>query len=867
MLGQSTTGDLEGWVFDTNGSPIVAANVTVTSADLQGTRGIATDERGFFRLLALPSGKYTVHLRHVSFQPVTFENVQIWLGKMTTLPEARLNQSSVEMGDVVVSGERPLLDPTSTTGGANLTLEKLEALPLDRNYRSIASILPNATQSYYGDEVNIAGSTGSENRYFINGSDVTDMYGGLGGTNLPYNFIREIEVKTGGYEPEYRSSLGGVVNVVTHSGGNDFSGQVFGFYTNSNFGGQYLLAPSDPPKGDLAQYDFGLALGGPIVRDQLWFFAAIDPSYRNEDVRISPLGYFPDQLRTQPFAGKLSWKASEVMDITATLLGDPSEEKHVSPTGAETAANPDPYLGLFTTGGYSVMIDARHAKGQDLILQGSAAWTARRQKHEPFTERGAAEVTFVDATTATTSGGYFERTDVTTSTLDLKLSGTVVFEDHILKAGVEYRQTILDDFLTWNGLTKEDDTTFIAFSTYQNGRIRNHVPSVFVQDSWSASTYLRITGGLRWDGLFIIASNGNLVTRVLGQFQPRFGFVFMPAGDESHKIFASIGRYAEDLMVFGSTFYHIAGAYQAMTQFHHDPRVDPSGGDTLFYGSSPVGTGVQDLRGQYYDELTLGYEQLLAEDLKFTTKGTYRALRQVIEDAEEPVGSGEFYYGNPGEGRLAAYPHPRREYLAFEVALEKSWGGRFNLLASYVLSRNYGNYLGFFLQEIGGSAPNGSPQFDFLGLYDGNATGLLPNDRTHIFKLNAAYHFDFGLTCAASFFWETGTPLSEYQGHGDGLNHVLNLVPRGSAGRLPSLWDLNIRLAYTPIFWGDTRLRPRLILDIFHLGSRREVVLQDQLHYQNTDPDGNPVSPNPTYGMPQSYQPPVSMRLGIEVSF
>jgi hypothetical protein len=303
--------------------------------------------------------------------------------------------------------------------------------------------------------------------------------------------------------------------------------------------------------------------------------------------------------------------------------------------------------------------------------------------------------------------------------------------------------------------------------------------------------------------------------------------------------------------------------------FSHDPRQNPAGGDTILNGVATLPPGVLDLSGQYYDEATLGYEQLLAQGLKITLKGTYRKLREAIDDAEEPpLGSGQWILGNPGEGPLSDYPHPRRDYLAFEVAVERSWGRTFNLLASYVLSRNYGNWLGLYYQEDGIAVPNAGPQFDYLALLSRNATGPLPNDRTHVFKLNAAYRFDFGLTCAASFLWETGTPLSEYAGnYGGGGNWVTNLVPRGSAGRLPSLWDLNVRFAYTPSFLYVARLRPRFIVDVFHLGSQRQVTEQDELHYLDTDENGNPVDPSATYGLPMKFQPPMSVRLGMEVSF
>jgi hypothetical protein len=872
VLAQSTTGNLEGWIRDASGSAIVGANITVTSPDLQGVRGTSTDERGFFRLLALPSGKYTVRLLHVSYQPAVFEKVQIWLGKTTTLPEVKLEQGSIEIGEVVVSGERRLLDPTSATSGANLTLEKFEVLPLDRNYRSIASLVPGADQSFYGDEINIAGATGAENRYFIDGHDVTNWYSGVGGTNLPYNFIREVEVKTGGYEPEYRSSLGGTLNVVTYSGGNEFSGQAFGFFTNSDFSGEPQLAANQPPNGAFSQYDYGVAVGGPIVKDKLWFFAAIDPSHRDEDKRVPGLGYYPAEAQALTFAGKLSWKASEELDITATVLGDPTTEKsvggpwfwgHYSPS---SALNPDPFLVDVTRGGYSAQIDLRDVASPSLILQGSLAWTTWRQQYLPSTERGAEEPYFYDGVTGSASGGTGEHVDITTSIPEVTFSSTALFGNHTVKAGLEYRRPLVDNINTFVRIEKFDDTTYTRYQFDLSGKAWNHVLSAFVQDSWTIDRHLRVVGGLRWDGEYVMASNGEPVIHILRQFQPRLGIVFMPGGDDSHKLFASAGRYEQDLMAYVSTLTYIDGTYQMMTSFDHDPRQNPEGGDTSIYAPA-IPPGAEDLYGQYYDEVALGYEQLLARDLKFTLKGTFRTLRQAIDDAETPPGSDQFFVANPGEGVLSDYPHPKRDYYAFEMSVEKSWGSNFSILASYVLSRNYGNWLGLYYQEKGLAIPNGSTQFDFLDLVNENATGLLPNDRTHVFKLNAAYRFDFGLTCGASFLWETGAPLSEYAGtHNGGANWLQNLVPRGSAGRLPSLWDLNLRFAYSPSFWSDAPLQPRLIMDVVHLGSQREVVMQDDLHYLATI-NGTPVYPNATYGMPTRFQPPMSVRLGLEVNF
>ncbi|OGU26535.1 MAG: hypothetical protein A2X66_05290 [Ignavibacteria bacterium GWA2_54_16] len=873
IFAQSTTGNLEGWILDVNGTAVVGAEVTVTSPSLQGMRGISTDERGFFRLLGLPSGKYTVTVRHLSYLPATVKNVRVWLGKTTTVAEVRLQQTSVQMAEVVVSGARPLLDPSSATSGANLLRENFEVLPIDRNYRSLASILPHANSSYFGDEVNVAGATGLENKSFIDGTDVSDALMGGGGTNLPYNFIREIEVKTGGYEAEYKSSLGGIINGITYSGGNEFSGQVFGFFTNNRFGGTPRMAPSEPPQNAFMHYDFGMTLGGPIVRDQLWFFTALNPKVRSEDIRIPGLGYYADRTNSYAFAGKLSWRAAGNLDVTGTILGDPTTKKAVKGSFLYQtelkAMNADPFLADVTGGGYNVMLDTRYVAGNDLILQGSASWTANMSKSVPSTDRGVTERIFVDYIAGTISGGSDGRQESTVSTGTAKISVTKLFGDHTLKAGIEYREVRLDNLSTIIGYNRNSDSSYSAVDSYANGRITNQIPSGFIQDSWSVSKQVRISGGLRWDGLSVIASNGQLVTRVLKQFQPRLGIVFMPGNDESQKYFASIGRYAEDLTLLGSSYVHVAGAYQVARTFDHDPRLNHSGGDTAWSWMSAIPPGVQNVYGQYYDELNLGVEHLIGEDFKASLKGTYRTLRQIIEDGSSPV-DGQWYYSNPGEENLSAYPHPRREYLALEISLEKSWGNTFNLLCSFVLSRNSGNYYGWYDQTLNLGSPGFSNQFDFIDMYREHSVGLLPNDRTHVFKVNASYRLDVGLTCGASFLWESGTPLSEQAGtHAppEGLWRRF-LVQRGSSGRLPALWDLNVRLTYTPTFWYLAGAKPRFIMDVFHLGSQRTVVKQDELRYFNTDAvSGNPVGPNPSFGLPQKFQPPMSMRLGVEVSF
>ncbi len=234
-LGQDISGNIEGYIVDTLGSPLTGVNILLESENLQGTLGAATNDEGYFRIINLPVGIYIVKISSIGYQKITFQNVQVQLGKTIFLGEIQLKPQNIDLPEVVISGNTLSIDPNSTVVGANLHLKDFERLPLDRNYRSVAALLPMANTSYLGDEINIAGATGGENKYFIDGIDATDSFLGSTGTNLPNNFVKEIEVKEGGYEAEFPGSLGGTLNVVTLSGSNEFHGSVSGFFTSNRF--------------------------------------------------------------------------------------------------------------------------------------------------------------------------------------------------------------------------------------------------------------------------------------------------------------------------------------------------------------------------------------------------------------------------------------------------------------------------------------------------------------------------------------------------------------------------------------------------------------------------------------------------------
>ncbi len=869
LRAQEVTGRLEGRVLDHEGLALPSIRAVLTGDSLQGTRETESDKRGYFRFFSLPSGVYALRLLDESFHEFARENIRVPLGGTAFVGDIQLKPIYMESHDIVVVGQPPLLDPTSTVSGANLVADTIKDLPLGRDYRSAMAILPGANQSSFGDDVNVSGATGSENMYSIDGIDVSDPFMRFKNTALPYNFVKEIEVRAGGYEAQYRSSMGGLVNAVTFSGGNDFSGQVFGFFTNNNFSQSAFRAALEPSKGRFAQYDMGLSLGGPIVRDRLWFYAAYNSINRGEDVLIPGLDLYLRDKRTQDvFAGKLTWRPSEIANLTFTMIGDPVRHDYVGPGQWATVAaalNPDPMLARITEGGYNFLASGSFVLGRNLVLETSLAHVIRRDRIGPATEVGETEVLYLDIFSGgIMSGGHWGKDNGDSYQTTAACKGTLVLGSHVLKAGFEYRDNRLDADRDQESLVRFSENMYTHMPGVSRGTVRNRIPSLFAQDSWKVSDRLNVNLGLRWSAENLVGSDGRVCQRIPDEFQPRLGFVFRPDGKGASKISGSFGRFYGELSTYVMTWYMIEGAVWHSIAYDHDPRLDPSGGsDTATSGV--IQPEIEGLRGQHYDEFTLGYERVLGGSYKFGLTGIFRDLRAAIEDTLSPR-DGTLYVGNPGRPPLDETAKMTRRYLGLQMMFQRTGGKHLDFTVSYTLSRSHGNYPGLFAHDMDDKRPNTTGYVDTpeqVAL----ATGLLPNDRPHVFKIFGSYRFPFGLSVGTFFQWQSGTPLSELGTQTQLEGWWKFIAPRGTLGRTPAIADLNLRLTYQMKSVAGTRIAPRLVLDAFHIGSRRTPVTYEQRHYLGVDESGTQIDPNPLYMQPTRFFPPMSARLGMEVNF
>jgi Outer membrane receptor proteins, mostly Fe transport len=447
---QDVSGGLRGRVFGGD-DPLSQATVEVSGPSLPQPIAVQSDAHGQFRFLSLPVGTYELRLRVVGYRPTRYEGVPVTLGRATDLGRIRLEPFAIEVPELTVRADPVSLDPTSTTTGATLGADQFDALPLDRSFRSVAALAPQATyqQPYlaYGSEgVNIAGGSVWDNAYFVDGVDVTDPFVGSSGTNLPYNFLQAVEVKTGGYEAEYGRALGGVVNMVTPTGGNRFEGQVFTFLSDHRLRTAAIYGNNEPNLDTFTQFDIGIALSGPIRKDRAWFYASYNPIVDDRTASFPGMDPTRDRMRQYRFAGKLTWQPRPVTRLSVTFTGDPSWHDAVAPGGSQapiSVLNPDVVLGRLLDGGGSLSFSASHVVHSRLLLEASASRSLFRRDQLPQTDLGASTPYFLDVSSGVASGGFGGSERFHLGRTALRLSGTRLAGPHSLKVGLEYENTAL----------------------------------------------------------------------------------------------------------------------------------------------------------------------------------------------------------------------------------------------------------------------------------------------------------------------------------------------------------------------------------------------------------------------------------------
>ena len=344
MAQTSTTGSIEGLVTDPNGAAVRGATVLVTSPNLISPQTGTTDDNGHYKILNLPPGTYKVVVEGSGFGKFEQDGVGVNLGRTSTM-DAKLNLATAT-ASVTVTGAA-VVDTAANTSGSNVSTEQFSNFPTQRTVQGLYTIAPTVTRSGLRDatgrdrDPSVAGSSGPENNYILDGVNTTDPAFGGSGANLPFEFVQEVEIKTGAYGAEYGKSTGGIFNVITKSGTNEFHGDIFGYGTTKGLVRETKnFAFTGSSSNGFSEVDLGGDIGGPIVKDKLWFFGAFNPQ-RRKNFYLTQTFFNPVENKVSiPFyAGKVTWAVNNANTFTASTFGDFTKVEGFLATGALTNVN------------------------------------------------------------------------------------------------------------------------------------------------------------------------------------------------------------------------------------------------------------------------------------------------------------------------------------------------------------------------------------------------------------------------------------------------------------------------------------------------------------------------------------------------
>ena len=918
---QANTGQIAGKVLDDKGQPIPGASVTVNSKALQGDRGTATDLDGAFLVPFLPpASDYQVKVEAVGFNKVVQSNVGVQLGSTTTLNVALTSGSQT----VTVTARPPMVSLKNTQVSDNITQQQLEMLPLGRTYQDALFLAPGAVSAGDASNPGVAGASMNENQWQINGLNTTDIETGTFGTNLNYNFVREIDVTTGGVPAEYSTSTGGLFHVLTKSGSNEFHGELFGYYTNQNLSAKGLpVAGGGLTASSTERYDYGFDVGGPILKDRLWYFVAFNPQVRsakyqgvfNEtsyvDGHTLNLPYnYTDSRKSWMWSVKLNYRLNEKHNFELSVFGDPYKA-HIPGDGMYPTINP---LSDQTT---------RNQGGYNWIAHWYATWTSNfysetslgRSKDIlqviPSSNAGwgyPVEVSYDWSPALSVGPGMGVIDSDTRNTTDLLNKETWILGNHEIKVGGEMLWAHDYGFLGYPGNSYNllqggpagyptSNMSLYSFDerySLQNplGDSKGRYYAAFLQDKWSITNYLNLSAGVRWEENLEEPSEASSFS--VRSTSPRVGLSWDFAHDGKSKLYVNYGEYSER-MPFQLANNMAPGHAQYIDVYQYGVlAAQAMSGSVPFkvYGNP---------KDQYSREWLAGFEYEIAPSFAVGARIQYRDLARALDTYGylDKQGNLDFLIVNPGMGSYPAsymtnwmnaqtsngkpfnnfnpFTKPIRLYRAFTLTADKRFSNNWFMDASLTWSRLEGNY-------TGSAYGYGTTAFDYgpnaTGTYvapfralEQNNYGLLPEDVPVDFKLQGGYRFNFGLTLGANIELASGRPYNKYVGFPSqelgGVLYGQNMfVTQRGSYRLPSWYSVDLHAEYAFKLW---RLNASVVADIFNLTNVQHPLDVYETFYQTPNTwkqyiTGH-LTPDPNWGKPTSRQAPRSVQAGLKFSW
>jgi hypothetical protein len=596
---QNPTGAIAGRVVDSSQLPIPGVTVTITSPALQGSRSIKTTENGDFLLPLLPPGNYLVTVEQPGFSPAK-RSATVAISE-TVRVDLTLQPAAVDE-QVVVIGRSSEAFVGTVQGASSFQHDFVRELPTTGTLLSAVNLAAGVSLTGPGGNTSISGAMSFENLFLLNGVQITDNVRGTPFSLFIEDAIQETTITTSGISAEYGRFSGGVVNAITRSGGNEFSGSFRTTFTNDDW---RTVTPFNEPKTDDTVATHEYTLGGRIIRDRLWFFGA----GRNVEQTAAQQTGFTSQRyesgnRQKRFEGKLTYSLSDNHRVQGSYTGIRHDElgnAYPSRTlimDLRSVVNRQLPQNLYSAHYTGVVGSALFLEGQfsrrDFAFKNSGATTTdlidgtvmqdqltearwwsptfcgicvpEERRNQSFigkgtyllsTPRGAHTMTF----------GYDYFNDIRKG------------ENH--QSGSDYHiwttTSVIEDGIVYPVAVPDESTWIIWWPVLQASRGTNfRTHSLFFNDSWAYNRHLTVNLGLRYDKNDGVDAAGQSVARD-SAFGPRLGLVWDPRGDGVWAVNASYSRYVAGLANAIADSSSPAGTPAIFAYYYLGPPINTAG--------------------------------------------------------------------------------------------------------------------------------------------------------------------------------------------------------------------------------------------------------------------------------------------------
>jgi hypothetical protein len=307
---QSNAADLQGYVRDPQSAVVVGATVTARNPETNFTRTATTNDEGYYQLISLPPGEYEITVEAPTYKKTVVPSYKLTVGARADLDVALEVGQLTEIVNITTE-DQPVIETSRTTVANTIEQQRIENLPINqRDYLGFATTISTVNRGNDrpigpapSSGLNIGGQRGRSTLVQVDGADNTDNSVNASRSTVSQEAVQEFQVATNSYAAEFGRATGGIVNVVTKGGTNDFHGNVFGFIRHKSIQARNAFAPiidNDPnKKAPFTRAQYGATFGGPIVHDRTFFFTAFEQRRRQES------GFF-----TADVAGPLGGSAS-----------------------------------------------------------------------------------------------------------------------------------------------------------------------------------------------------------------------------------------------------------------------------------------------------------------------------------------------------------------------------------------------------------------------------------------------------------------------------------------------------------------------------------------------------------------------------